>query len=387
MIKPAQSTMLTASKPRSSDDAVTLPTPAMLAIASKTPTTQANYRIAAAFDVHLQQAASKGPALTLYNNIDSSRPSLSFKFIQKSVLGQGVSKVEDDAVIGCGGHVPGQPQRCRPDMGQNIGCEYAKCCECMEFASVDEKRLTAEQRVWYDNQERLMDLPKRFPYHATEPKTLQSFYLNSRAEIYECTDKCNCGPGCKTRCVQFGRQVPLEIFKTRNRGWGLRCTVDLVRGQFVDTYVGEIITDAEATVRERHAPPGKSSYLYNLDKYVCDPATCVGGTYHAINCVEEDNMYVVDGEFMGNATRFINHSCQPNLRQYTVSYNKYDRRVYELAFFAFQDIPAGTELTFDYMDRDDGEETEKDDLDMKDQKCMCGAPNCRGSFGFSNFER
>jgi len=38
-----------------------------------------------------------------------------------------------------------------------------------------------------------------------------------------------------------------------------------------------------------------------------------------------------------------------------VSHNKYDRRVYEPAFFAHVDIVKGTELTFDYMDQDDVE--------------------------------
>jgi len=161
----------------------------------------------------------------------------------------------------------------------------------------------------------------------------------------------------------------LEIFKTENRGWGLRCPENLRRGQFIDTYVGEIITSAEADRREALAGPGtgKASYFYSLDKFVDD------------DLLDED-CYVVDGEFMGNVTRFINHSCEPNCRQYTVSYNKWDRKVYELAFFAWQNIPANTELTFDYMDREGGQEEEslsKEEI-SEVQKCRCGAKKCRG---------
>ncbi|KAK5044383.1 hypothetical protein LTR16_011545, partial [Cryomyces antarcticus] len=146
---------------------------------------------------------------------------------------------------------------------------------------------------------------------------------------------------CKNRNVQHGRKVELQISKTRNRGWGLRCTQNLREGDFIDTYRGEIITDAEAIRREQEAGLGKPSYLYVLDKFGVD------------NGVAQEDLYVIDGEYLGGPTRFINHSCEPNCRQYTVSYNKYDFRIYEIALFAYRDIPAYEELLFDYMDRDD----------------------------------
>lgn len=154
--------------------------------------------------------------------------------------------------------------------------------------------------------------------------------------------------------------------------------VDLKRGQFIDTYRGEVITDAEATRREQVALTGsKASYLYSLDKHVGDEG------------IERDNCFVVDGEMMGGPTRFINHSCSPNVAQYTVSYNKHDSYVYDLAFFAFEDIPAMTELTFDYVDKegedDPDEEAEElpsasQDTSVNHQKpleCRCGSKNCR----------
>jgi len=360
----------------------------MIATASRTPTLRANYIIACTFDQHLRQAAGNGPRLSIVNDVDTLRPSLDFQFITKNVIGAGVEPVDTDAVVGCGARKSGAPQRCRPDMGQNIGCEYTKVCDCLEYAAVDEKRLNEEEKVLYASGE-VAGLPKRFPYLQEKrggPKTLQSFYLNSRAPIYECNPRCACGSNCKTRNVQHGRQVPLEIFKTMNRGWGLRCLEDLHQGQFIDTYVGEIITNEEADRREARAGAGKASYLYSLDKEVC--TTCDDGC-HSIQCLTPEDCYVVDGEFMGNVTRFINHSCQPNCRQYTVSYNKYDRRVYELAFFAYVDILKGTELTFDYMDQDDVEVSveEQGELDKSAQPCMCGAKKCRGSFGFTTYAK
>jgi histone-lysine N-methyltransferase SUV39H len=215
-----------------------------------------------------------------------------------------------------------------------------------------------------------MGLPKKFPYYSGDTKvrrtgSLVPFYLNSRRPIYECNDNCKCGPYCRNKNVQFGRMVELEIFRTGDvRGWGLRCRSDLFEGQFIDTYRGEVSTDAEATRREESAgSKAKMSYLYSLDKFA-----------ESENLAQED-IYVVDGEFMGGPTKFMNHSCEPNCRQYTVSYNKHDCRVYDIAFFACQDIPAGTELTFDYLDKEEGEEMDSPGEDAI--PCLCGAEKCR----------
>jgi hypothetical protein len=66
--------------------------------------------------------------------------------------------------------------------------------------------------------------------------------------------------------------------------------------------------------------------------------------------------YAVDGQRLGNVGRFFNHSAQPNLFMQCVHtgstpgghHGKYDERMPTLAFFAMTDIPAMTELTFDY---------------------------------------
>ena len=148
----------------------------------------------------------------------------------------------------------------------------------------------------------------------------------------------------------------------------------LRKGQFIDTYLGEVITTAEADRREAESEgKGKASYLYELDKNSFDDDG---------KKIVLDN-YVVDGEFFGNATRFMNHSCDSNCGQYVVSLNKYDQKVYELAFFAQEDIPEYTELTFDYLDKDEPDplesRTEEDDDETVEKGilCFCGASKCR----------
>src|SRR5690606_20499541 len=40
------------------------------------------------------------------------------------------------------------------------------------------------------------------------------------AVIYECHEGCACSAECPNRVVERGRRVPLQIFRTKNRGWG-----------------------------------------------------------------------------------------------------------------------------------------------------------------------
>ena len=135
-----------------------------------------------------------GPTVTLFNDIDHTSPPSKFRFINQNVLGEGVTSASSEWIAGC---------NCRKDNGRHMGCEYLSC-ECVQLSDPDDNgRL-------------------HFPYSGAthDYGCLRGVYLKLRNHIYECNDKCNCDNNCKNRLVQHGRQIPLEIFKTRNRGWG-----------------------------------------------------------------------------------------------------------------------------------------------------------------------
>ncbi|KAL8746897.1 MAG: hypothetical protein Q9190_001128 [Brigantiaea leucoxantha] len=199
---------------------------------------------------------------------------------------------------------------------------------------------------------------------------------------------------------------------------GLRCPVTLKQGQFIDTYRGEIITFEEANKRGELRNKDEENYFFGFDKFV--PKRTItkdeflnlypektrwhqelveqGGWKPYLEGDDEmwlnpewkegqECKYVCDGMHMGGPTRFINHSCEPNCRLFTVSYNHYDRDIYDLAFFAIEEIPAGTELTFNYKDEDDTApitEERADEIEKREgyrpQKCLCGSESCRGYF-------
>ena len=287
-----------------------------------------------------------GPPISIRNDVDNSGPPSNFEFVTQNVCGAGVIPPDPEARVGCG---------CRADFRRQVGCEY-RACECLEDTAFDEDGKSVG-----------------FPYHGSGGKKdlLRKHYLERGHAIYECNELCTCASFCKSRLVQKGRTVPLEIFRTENRGWGLRCLLPLRRGQFVDTYRGEIITDVEADGREMAARENpnslsKDSYLFSLDKFQGEP-----GTY---GYIPDDQLYLIDGQFKGGPSRFINHSCDPNLGVFSVSYYRGNPKIYELAFFCLRDIEPWSELTFSYTNV--GEDPPGNE--QKKTKCLCGAADCVG---------
>ncbi|OTB15757.1 hypothetical protein K445DRAFT_317400 [Daldinia sp. EC12] len=294
--------------------------------------------------------------ITIVNTEDDAVLDPSFRFMDRSILGKGVEPTKREFLTGC-------------ECVDSEDCQY-NTCNCLQDVEDDSS-----------DDENLYDIDGARPHkkvyayhsHGVRAGRLRSKVLASRDPIYECHESCACGPYCPNRVVERGRQIPLQIFRTKNRGWGVRSTVDIKKGQFIDKYMGEIITAQEANRRraESHIAQRKDVYLFALDKF-SDP-----NSY-------DDRLrgppLEVDGEFMSGPTRFVNHSCEPNMRIFARVGDHADKHLHDLALFAIRDIPRGEELTFDYVDGVD--DSENDALDPDKQKdmtrCLCGSKGCRG---------
>jgi len=77
-----------------------------------------------------------------------------------------------------------------------------------------------------------------------------------------------------------------------------------------------------------------------------------------------DNDYIIDATFYGNKARYINHSCDPNLKSDKLVVNGETH----IIFMANRYIESGEELTFDYQ------------FDYEEEKleCFCGSALCKG---------
>ncbi|KAM5298490.1 histone-lysine N-methyltransferase EHMT1 isoform 2-T2 [Ctenodactylus gundi] len=186
-------------------------------------------------------------------------------------------------------------------------------------------------RCWYDKDGRL--LPE---FNMAEPPL-----------IFECNHACSCWRNCRNRVVQNGLRARLQLYRTQDVGWGVRSLQEIPVGTFVCEYVGELISDSEADVRE------EDSYLFDLDN-------------------KDGEVYCIDARFYGNVSRFINHHCEPNLVPVRVFMSHQDLRFPRIAFFSTRLIQAGEQLGFDYGER-------FWDIKGKLFSCRCGSTKCRHS--------
>ena len=92
----------------------------------------------------------------------------------------------------------------------------------------------------------------------------------------------------------------MEVRKTAHKGWGVFATEAILEGTFILEYVGEIITNEEAERRGALYDSTGCSHLFDLD-YAAEAG---------------DACYSIDATSMGNCSRFVNHSCDPNMQNY-----------------------------------------------------------------------
>ena len=100
--------------------------------------------------------------------------------------------------------------------------------------------------------------------------------------------------------------------------------LDAKKGQFVIEYVGELISDETCRERVRKGINDGviNYYMLTIDK----------------DCI-------IDAGPMGNLSRFMNHSCDPNCETQKWTVNGEVR----VGLFAKRDIKEGEELVFDYQ--------------------------------------
>jgi histone-lysine N-methyltransferase SUV39H len=55
---------------------------------------------------------------------------------------------------------------------------------------------------------------------------------------------CSCGSICPNRVAQKPRDVPLQIFKTKHRGWGVRTPKALPKGKVIGIFTGSVAPTA-----------------------------------------------------------------------------------------------------------------------------------------------
>ncbi|KAI3386456.1 hypothetical protein SNEBB_011492 [Seison nebaliae] len=185
----------------------------------------------------------------------------------------------------------------------------------------------------------------------------------------ECNDEnCGCGVDCSNRRFQRFESAPIGVVRTEKKGWGVIALEDLTKDSFIMEYVGEIIDLTEMAKRKLTYQKERIRHHYFMSLTTTQ---------------------VIDATVYGNASRYMNHSCDPNCITSKWIVNGESR----IAFITKRSITSGEELSFDYRfevddddssDESDGENqtiSEKETIPKVYQKCYCGARNCRKWLG------
>ncbi|PQP92515.1 histone-lysine N-methyltransferase SUVR5 [Prunus yedoensis var. nudiflora] len=273
------------------------------------------------------------PALACSSNDQNaghSMPWESFTYIMKPLVHQSLGLDTESLQLGC-------------------VCPHSTCCPetCDHVYLFDND---------YDDAKDVFGKPMRgrFPYDGKGRIILEEGYL-----VYECNQMCSCNRTCPNRVLQNGVRVKLEVFKTEKKGWAVRAGEAILRGTFVCEYIGEVLDELEANDRRNRYGKDGCGYLYEVDAHINDMSRLVEGQVN----------YVIDSTNYGNVSRFINHSCSPNLVNHQVLVESMDSQRAHIGLYANRDIALGEELTYDYRYKL---------LPGEGYPCHCGASTCRG---------
>ncbi|KAH7420482.1 hypothetical protein KP509_13G009600 [Ceratopteris richardii] len=192
--------------------------------------------------------------------------------------------------------------------------------------------------------------------------------------IFECGSHCSCSSGCRNRTPERGPKFRLEVFKTVNKGWGVRALEMIPAGSFVCEYVGEVIAkeeDAKNCSDKKHML--FTRWLPGTTLWGEVPSSILDRASSTIRPDAGKPEFVIDAGRIGNVSRFINHSCLPNLLLQRVFSDHEDVQYPQFKFFAVDNILPLRELTFDYGHPPLDVEQEREEIE-----CLCGSLNCRG---------
>ncbi|CAH9116891.1 unnamed protein product [Cuscuta epithymum] len=217
-----------------------------------------------------------------------------------------------------------------------------------------------------------------FPYVAKHGGRL----IEPKAVVFECGPNCGCGSGCVNRISQLGIRFRLEVFRTPNKGWGVRSWDYIPSGAPICEYVGRLMKTDQVD------PSADTNYVFDIDclqtmngldgrerrlRDVSLPDYLSKGDEKASDSSAPE--FCIDGLSCGNVSRFINHSCQPNLFVQCVLSNHHDIKLARVVLMAADNIPPLQELSYDYGYAVDS--VLGADGQTKKLACYCGAEKCR----------
>ncbi|KAG2632756.1 hypothetical protein PVAP13_2NG123030 [Panicum virgatum] len=137
------------------------------------------------------------------------------------------------------------------------------------------------------------------------PYSASGILVSRMPMLYECNDSCTCSQNCRNRVVQKGTQIRFEVFKTGDRGWGLRSWDPIRAGTFICEYAGEII--------DRNTVNGEDDYIFETPpseqklRWNYAPELLGEPSLSDSNETPKQLPIIISAKRTGNVARFLNH--------------------------------------------------------------------------------
>ncbi|CAA0840892.1 Histone-lysine N-methyltransferase SUVR5 [Striga hermonthica] len=235
--------------------------------------------------------------------VEFSFPWESFTYVTKPVLDKSVLPETESLQLGCA---------CAPSTCTSGACDHVYLFDNDYEDAKDIHGKLMHGRFSYDERGRII---------------LEEGYL-----VYECNQRCRCTKSCRNRVLQNGVKLKLEVFKTERKGWAVRTRQAILRGAFVCEYIGEVIDENEANERRNRYGEEGCGYFYEIDAHINDMSRLIEGQVP----------YVIDATNYGNISRYINHSCSPNLVNHQVLVESMDTQLAHVGLYASRDHEIGS---------------------------------------------
>ncbi|KAJ0259860.1 Histone-lysine N-methyltransferase family member SUVH2 [Hirschfeldia incana] len=173
--------------------------------------------------------------------------------------------------------------------------------------------------------------------------------LRGKPVVFECGVLCGCGPSCKNRVTQKGLSKRLEVFRSRETGWGVR-TLDFIQaGAFICEYAGVVLTKDQAEIVSMNGDPlvypGRFAEKWRTlgDLFQVYPEY-VQPSYPSLPPVD----FAMDVSKLRNVASYISHSTEPNVMSQFVLHDHSNLKFPRVMLFALENISPLTELSLDY---------------------------------------
>lgn len=170
--------------------------------------------------------------------------------------------------------------------------------------------------------------------------------VRGRRVVYECGGLCDCTMSCLNRATQRGMKHQLELFRSKETGWGVR-TLDLIQpGAFVCEFSGDVVAACDASMDQgSFIDPRRFPERW---KEWGDASAVFPDQKKAPSHPFQGPDYVLDVSQRRNFASYISHSSIPNVFVQLVIRGNENLSFPHLMVFAMDTIPPLRELSVDY---------------------------------------